>query len=279
MDKRNNKLKNLIANGVEEDSLSGEYLRKAYWRLANVMQLSPIDWKNLLAEYVADERYVGRSNADVSERAGRLTNALTGGSVRGVNVDFTWKRLMEGLVLLHIETLTVSVEARKGNFKTERLVRSSCHPHLEMLKIVNRENEEELIGSANKALNTYFRNPRQTANQVMEHVLLKILWGFFAEYNIDTEMWHKLSSAYVSNPLNCPALSNRRNDMRHNLQSTIRYTKKITWKRFLQALKAIDIRTFTCTFKATNDKQRDYEVTFVVDLTELVFWSNANESE
>jgi hypothetical protein len=280
MSKKNSKLKKLLAEGVPDDTPIGIYLRTAYWNLVkHEMRLAPVDWMVLLKAYVADERFVGRSTAEPKERESRLINALTGGSVRGVSVDFTWVRFIESLVMLRIETLTLTAKATRGKFGAGKVVHASCNPKQELLRIVDGEMDEDLKGSASQTLNAFFKDRQRTASQVMEHILLKVLWSFFVEYNIDSEMWRKLSTAYVNNPKNCPALSNRRNDKRHNLQSAIRYTKKISWKKFLEALKAIDVREFRCAFLCTNDKNQSFETEIVVDLTQLVFWSNRNESE
>lgn len=277
--KRFNKVELRFQQGTADDTPIGHYLQTAYWKLCGEMKLTPAIWKDMAKAYVNDPRYVGRSTADAKERQSRLATALTSGSIKGLPVDLTWKRFIEGLVLIHVETLTMTVQGSRGNFGAKKTVAASCHPHLELLKIVNREDEEVVKRSASNALNHYFKNPRDTADRIMEHILLKILWGFFAEYNIRSEMWHKLSLAYVNNPKNCPALSNRRSDMRHNLESAIRYTKKITWKRFLQALKAIDMRSFQCTFKATNRQGQAFEYQFEVDLTEIILRSNSDGTE
>lgn len=277
--KRLNKIEMRIQQGAADDSPIGHYLQKAYWELCKMMRVSPATWKQMAKAYVEDPRYIGRSTAEAKERQSRLVTALTSGSVKGLPVDLTWKRFIEGLVLIRIETLTMTVEGSRGLFGSKEMVSASCHPHLELMRVVNREDEETITQSASNALNRYFQNPRHTAERVMEHILLKILWSFFAAYDIRSEMWRKLSLAYVNNPKNCPAMSNRRSDMRHNLESAIRYTKKITWKRFLQALKAIDIRMLDCTFKVTDKRGHSFEYNFEIDLTELVLRSSSDGAE
>lgn len=277
---KNKKLNRLLDNGPPDDTPVGIILQNVYWGLIrNELRLGQPDWLKLLEDYVADERFKGRSTAEPKERVSRLINALTGGSVRGVHVDFTWVRFIESMVMLRMETVTLTMKCYRGKFGSAKMVSGSFNPKNDLLKIISGETEEDLTASASQTLNVFFRDRQHTATQVMEHVLLRILWGFFAEYNVDAEMWRRLSIAYVNNPKNCPALSNRRNDKRHNLQSSIRYTKKISWKKFLEALKALDVRKFTCAFLCTNEKGRSYEYEVNVDLTKLTFWSNRNESE
>ena len=67
--------------------------------------------------------------------------------------------------------------------------------------------------------------------------------------------------------------------MRHNLESAIRYTKKLTWKRFLQALKAMDMREVTCVFLVRDSRGWEHEVELPIDLTTLVLRSNTDGAE
>lgn len=277
--KRSNKIETWIEHGADRDTPIGVYLQTAYWEIVKKMGLSSSVWKDLAKAYASDERYRGRSTAEPNERLSRLATALTSGNMPGVGVDLTWKRFIEGLVLLGIDTLTITMAGQRGKFGGTKQVTASCHPHLDLLKTINREDEETMTRSASTALNHYFENPRHTATRVMEHVLLKLLWGFFAEYNIRADMWRRLAAAYVNNPKNCPALSHRRSDMRHNLESAIRYTKKLTWKRFLQALKAMDLRELTCTFLVRDSRGWEHEISLPIDLTKLVLRSNADGTE
>ncbi|QVW28750.1 hypothetical protein pEaSNUABM8_00253 [Erwinia phage pEa_SNUABM_8] len=277
--KNGDKVDQWIRQGVERDTPIGAYLQETYWSIVKEMRLSSNDWKDMAKAFANDERYRGRSTAEPNERHSRLATALTSGNMPGVGVDLTWKRFIEGLVLLGIDTLTITMKGKRGKFGSSAIVSASCHPHLDLLKTLNREDEETVTRSASNALNHYFENPRNTATKVMEHILLKLLWGFFAEYDIRADMWRRLAAAYVNNPKNCPALSNRRSDMRHNLESAIRYTKKLTWKRFLQALKAMDLRDVSCTFKVRDSRGWEHEVGLTIDLTKLVLRSNSDGTE
>lgn len=277
--KREDRVVASIYHGAERDTPIGQYLQTAYWDIVRKMQLSPEMWKEMARKFAHDDRYRGRSTAEPNERLSRLSTALTSGNMPGVGVDLTWKRFIEGLVLLGIDTLTITMIGKRGKFASKAEVSASCHPHLDLLKTINKEDEEQIRRSASNALNHYFENPRHTATRVMEHILLKLLWGFFAEYNIRADMWRRLAAAYVNDPKNCPALSNRRSDMRHNLESAIRFTKKLTWKRFLQALKAMDMREVTCTFKVRDSRGWEHEVVLPIDLTTLVLRSNTDGAE
>ena len=277
--KRDDKVEMWIHRGPERDTPIGAYLQETYWNIVKKMQLGSSDWKDMAKAFARDERYRGRSTAEPNERLSRLATALTSGNMPGVGVDLTWKRFIEGLVLLGIDTLTITMSGKRGKFSSKAVVSASCHPHLDLLKTLNKEDEETVTRSASNALNHYFENPRHTATRVMEHILLKLLWGFFAEYNIRADMWRRLAASYVNNPKNCPALSNRRSDMRHNLESAIRYTKKLTWKRFLQALKAMDMREVTCVFLVRDSRGWEHEVELPIDLTTLVLRSNTDVAE
>lgn len=273
------KITDLILNGPPEDSPVGVELRDAYWRLVNLMPISPSDWKELATAYVNNPQFVGKSTAEPRERLGRLANALSGGNVKGLSVDFTWKRFIEGLVLVNVETLTMTIKTYRGRFKADKMVQGYCHPERDLLRTLNGEDDEDLRGSASDALNIYFQNAQGTAEQVMDHILLKVLWSLFAAYGITESQWRQLVTKYVNNPENCPQITSRRSDRRHNLQQSIRHTKKLSWKRFLEALKAIDVREFECTFLTHVPGQPDVEHFFKVDITTLTFRSNKNESE
>lgn len=273
------KISDFILNGPPEDTPAGVELRSAYWKLVNLMPISHSDWKILAQQYVESPQYVGKSTAEPRERLGRLANALSGGNVKGLSVDFTWKRFIEGLVLVNVETLTMSIKTYRGRFEDARQAKGYCHPQRDLLRTLNGEDDEDLRGSASDALNLYFQNTQQTAEQVMEHILLKVLWSLFAAYGITESQWRQLVAKYVNNPQNCPQITSRRSDRRHNLQQSIRHTKKLSWKRFLEALKAIDVRKFECTFLTHVPGQPDVEVYFEVDITTLSFRSNKNEPE
>ncbi|QXO09677.1 hypothetical protein pEaSNUABM11_00253 [Erwinia phage pEa_SNUABM_11] len=273
------KITDLILNGPPEDSPVGVELRDAHWSLIKLMPISYSDWKELATQYANNPMYVGKSTAEPKERLGRLANALSGGNVKGLSVDFTWKRFIEGLVLVNVETLTMSIKTYRGRFEDTKVVKGYCHPQRDLLRTLNGEDDEDLRGSASDALNLYFQNAQQTAEQVMEHILLKVLWSLFAAYGITESQWRQLVTKYVNNSDNCPQITSRRSDRRHNLQQSIRHTKKLSWKRFLEALKAIDVRKFECTFLVHVPGQYDVEHSFEVDVTALSFRSNKNEPE
>lgn len=277
--KNSDKVDQWIRQGAERDTPIGAYLQETYWNIVKKMQLGSESWKDMARAFATDERYRGRSTAEPNERHSRLATALTSGNMPGVGVDLTWKRFIEGLVLMGIDTLTVTMKGTRGKFEETAIVSASCHPHLDLLKTINREDEETVERSASTDLNHYFENPRNTANRVMEHILLKLLWNLFTEYNIRAGMWRRLATAYVNNSKNCPALTNRRSDMRHNLESAIRYTKKLSWKRFLQALKAMDMRKIYCVFKVRDSRGWEHEVELKIDLTQLVLRSNSDGTE
>lgn len=272
MDDKNNGLKDQIHHGSPQDDPAGKPLQEAYWILWEQQRYLREQWTALLGEYVRNPIYATKSKATDKDRVQRLTTALTGGNSRNIKVDLTWRRFIEGLVVMKVDVLTVTMKAEKGNYGETKTVKTSARPKQDILKTLNGEDREKPRLSATEELNLLFSNPRGTAGQ-MEHILGRLLWLFFAEFRIDSEFWARLSTNYVNNPANCPAIASRRNDMRHNMQQNMRMRKKLSWKRFLMVLKAIDVRKLECSFTITKENSNFvYESTIYIDLTKLNFW-------
>ncbi|MGL5397178.1 MAG: hypothetical protein ACRDBQ_18175 [Shewanella sp.] len=259
---------------------AGRYLRSVFWGNVPHFIGAQRDWVTAMQAYINNPLYVGKSTADPIERRIRFTNALTSGSVKGLVVDFSWKRFLEGLVFQNIETMSMTVMAKRSKFTPAKIVAAACRPKEELLKYIDSkvEHAESFNKTASATLHEYFANTAKTAAS-MEHILLKILWGIIDAEKINAERWHRLSTAYVNNPENCPALSNRRSDKRNNLQTAMRSRKKISWKKFLEALKALDVKTLEITFKMSAPRRVDREACIVIDLTQHTFRSNQNEPD
>lgn len=268
-----NNLVTQIHTGALSDSPAGKPLQDAYWQLWEQQSYSREIWTNLLREYVRNPKFTTRSKATDKDRVQRLTTALTGGNSPNIKVDLTWRRFVEGLVVMKVDVLTMTVRAVRANYATERTVQANTRPKNDLLRMINGEDKEQPEMSANEELNHLFVNTRKTADQ-MEHILGRILWLLFNEYRITSSLWMSLSTNYVNNPRNCPAIKSRRNDMRHNMQQNMRMRKKLSWKRFLMVLKAIDVRSLECSFTVVKENStRPYEATINIDLTTLNFWS------
>lgn len=268
-----------IVTGTPQDPPTGNFLQQCFWDLTKEIQLKPKQWTALMREYTENPEYLGRSSARPEERAQRLTIMLSGGSSKGMQPDLTWKRFNEGLVVLKIQSLKVTVTAKRGNWKVKRTVSAITRPRTDHLRTLNKEDDEDLTESVGKTLNRYFEKPAHTASRVMEHILLKLFWQFIAEYKIDNHNWKSLLIEYVNNPKNCPQINSRRNDTRHNLQQSIRRTKKLTWRFFLKALKAIDVRELDFAFLFETESGKEIEIAFEVPLTELTFKNGKDKDE
>ena len=173
--------------------------------------------------------------------------------------------------------LTVTVETSRGNYGTKQLAAASCRPSEDLLKYLT-EPPRTYSEAVSASLSRYFANPENTANNVMTHILLRIFWKLVALYKIDEAMWLRLSKQYVRS-FKGDIQERRRNDKRNNLQTTIRASDRITWQRFLEALKAIDCRSLECTFRLDFPNAPTVESTIFIDLTSLVLWSTSNEPE
>lgn len=266
-----------IVTGTPQDPPTGKYLQKCFWDLNKQLNIDSKMWKRLVHDYLEDERFVGNSTASPEERISRLTTALSRGNIKHLQPDLTWKRFIEGLVFLKIQSVRVTATALRGNWKTKKTVSAVTRPETDHLRAVNKEDDETFDESVGRTLNRYFDNPEKTATRVMEHILLKLFWRFIEQYKIDSRMWKELLIVYVNNPKNCPQIKSRRNDARHNLQQSIRRTKKLTWRFFLKALQAIDVRELRMAFLFTTESGKEVECYFVVDLTKHTFKSGKDE--
>lgn len=271
--------KSLTEGETPQDPPSGNYLRWVFWKLATEMEVGPKLWVPLIHEYANNPDYLGRSSALPEERAQRLTIALTGGNIVGLQPDLTWKRFNEGLVILKIQSLKVTVTAKRGNWGDKQTVWAYTRPQSDHLRTINKEDEEQLRESVGRTLDRYFENTAHTATRVMDHILLKLFWQLINKYKIDNVAWKRLLVAYVNNPENCPQLKSRRNDARHNLQQSVRRTKKLTWRFFLKSLKAIDVRGIDIAFLFTTESEKEVEIATKIDLTKHTFKSGKDKDE
>lgn len=272
------KIDKLVAGDMEDIKDENYLLRQAYWQIIADLKLSSGEWLQMVRDHTKDPRFNIKSQAEPEDRAARLRTAISGSNIKGVLVELSWKRFIEALTALNTSMLTVTIETSRGNYGTKQMASASCRPSEDFLKYLT---EPPLVynEAVSVSLTRYFANPEHTANNVMTHILLKIFWKLVALYKIDEAMWLRLSKQYVRSFKGKDIHERRRNDKRNNLQTTIRATDRITWQRFLEALKAIDCRSLECTFRAEFPNAPTVESTIFIDLTTLVLWSTSNEPE
>lgn len=271
------KNRNTIKFGPPDDFNAGVLLKKVFWDTAEKMGVSYSAWTHLMREFVENPDYVGGSTAKPTERAQRLTNAVTGGNTKGLETDFMWKRFIEAIVVLKIQKLTMSIETKRGHWKKEAKAKAATIPRNDVLRVINKEDVETLKAPVSRTLAAMFADTKKTASRTVNHILLKLFWQIATEYRIDMNMWSSSVTRYVHNPANCPALTNRRVDKRNNLQSCLCKTQKITWDRFLEALKAIDVTEIYLVFMFETENNKELEVELTIDLTELSFKSEKKD--
>lgn len=273
------KNKDSIMTGPPIDPDTGNYLRSVFWTLVgpDKMKIPSSSWTHLMREFVDNPDYVGSSTAKPKERAQRLANALTGGSIKDLDTDFMWKRFVEALLVLKIQKVTMRAEATRGHWKKKAVAQAAAVPRSEVLRVINKEDQESVPTPVSRALAALFNDTKKTATRTVNHILLKLFWQFVVEYQIDMTMWKTSITKYVHNPANCPALENRRVDKRNNLQACLCKTQKITWDRFLEAMKVIDVTNLSITFKFETENHRELEVDLDIDLTKLSFKSEKKD--
>ena len=275
----------------EEEWGPDQILRATYWEVVRAItlpgtieaphgKLDAKGWEDLLMLYVNNSRYRGESIASPEDRAQRIKLALSGSNIKGIPLEMTWKKFIEGLVILGADTLTLTAKVVRGNFGTSAVASASCRPSEELVNMITSEKKTAKGLPASVMLNRFFSDTVNTSVHVMKHILLKVLWRLFAEFKIDELTWVGLSKRYVRQCCHgIPDAESKRNDKRHNMQTVIRATDKITWKRFLETIKAIDGRTMECTLLVQFQKLPPVEVTTNIDFTQLILWSPNNESD
>jgi hypothetical protein len=289
MGRKRSKIERAI-EGVEEWS-PDQILRATHWDVVRGITIPPTidaphgklnakEWEKLLMIYVKNPRYRGDSIASPEDRAQRIKLALSGGNIKGIPLEMTWKKFIEGMVILGATTLTLTTKVVRGNFGSSAIASASCRPSEELVNMITSEKKPAKGLPASVMLNRFFSDTGHTSLHVMKHILLKVLWKLFAEFKIDELTWVRLSKRYVRQCChNIPDAESKRNDKRHNMQTVIRSTDKITWKRFLETIKAIDGRTMECTLLVQFQKLPPVEVTTNIDFSQLTLWSPNNESD
>ena len=290
MGRKNSKVDQAIKGQTKWDP--DQILRATHWEIVRTITIPPTldsphgklggkDWEKLVTAYVKNPLYRGDSVAAPEDRASRTILALSGGNIKGIPAEMTWKKFIEGMVILGADTLTLTTKVVRGNFGTTAVASASCRPSEELVNMINSEKKNASKGlPASVMLNRFFSDTAHTSVHVMKHILLKVLWKLFAEFKIDELTWVGLSKRYVRQCCaGIPDAESKRNDKRHNMQTVIRATDKITWKRFLETLKAIDSRTMECTLLVQFQKLPPVEVTANIDFSQLTLWSPNNESD
>lgn len=266
-----------VLSVVDVDPPSDKALRSSFWELCRELGLANSDWSKLMDKYLSDPAngYADGDKQKMRDRGTRLTNALTGGNKAGEQPEFMWTRFIEGVCILGADRLNVRIVPKRGKFGSKKLVESSTNP--------KADNAQHAAGAkhpipnrVSERLGNMFANPVKTATRDMEHILSRLLWSTFAEYGIDKSSWEKQVHRYTHDSENCPALQYRRNDKKNNLQKAITNPKSVTWKRFLETLKVIDVRELEITFNIEIGK-RDVEATTTIDITQLRFKSGGKD--
>lgn len=281
-----NSTREQIWHGTPPASDSSYPLRKAYWNLVKLMGISDGIWKNLIRQHVNDPEYLKQFRdsklTTMTDRVNRLNTSLTGGSVRNLTVDFTWKRFIEGLVILEMQTLTVTLLTKRGSFDTKCFVFDSTFVREDFIRNLRNENrkkrKERFEHPASHDVNEYVANIDHTIEHVMKHILLRLIYKVIRGYKIDGDKLERWTTNYVNNPKLCPGTSSKRGDRRNNMKQAMRHTEAITWRWFLIILQALDVREFEITFKVRHRSGREYEVSDNVPLATYRFWSS-NETE
>lgn len=277
----------LISLGTPPASAAGIPLRSAYWILWELQGYTPASWTDLVRQHVNDPEYLKqfRDSKPVTmvDRVSRLGTALTGGSARNLSVDLTWKRFIEGLAIMQMETLMITIKTKRGSFEQTCMVRDSTFVRLDFIKNLRSENRkkrrEYFDRSASHDVSRYVADLDHTINHVMKHPLLRIIYRIIREYKIDGDKLERWTTNYVNNPKLCPGTSSKRGDRRNNMKQAMRHTEAITWRWFLIILQALDVREFEITFKVRHGSGREYEACIpTVPLAEYRFWSS-NETE
>ncbi|HHS7556430.1 TPA: hypothetical protein ACTPQ1_004722 [Salmonella enterica] len=279
-------IKTLLSGQMPAVDPSGIPLQVAFWDLWLLQKYTTSQWRELIREHISNEEYLKQfrdsKRTTQIDRHSRLMTALTGGSSVGVPADLTWKRFIEGLAVMQMEHLTITIDAKRGNFGTSAWVQDGTWVRPDFLKNLRDENrrkrKEKFDNSASRDVNRYIENAVHTYTHVMKHPLLRLIYRFIAAYKVTPDNWERWSTNYVNNPKLCPGTSSKRGDRRNNMKQALRHTEAITWRWFLIILQAMDVREFEITFKITHGNGLSYEATQKVDLTTYRFWSS-NETE
>lgn len=263
-----------ILTGIDQDPPSDKALRGAYWEIVKDHNISPPVWSMLMDKHVSNPKYGDTDPTKVRERAGRITNGLTGGSKPETQAEFTWRRFIEGMVVIGINTLHVTVSTKKDSkWASRKIVRAVTSPKDDLVHTIKKD-IPEIPGSASILLGDFFSNTEYTYQRLMSHVLSKLLWATFHAHGTTKNTWDAAIHRYVHDTANCPQLLSRRNDKKNNLQQAITKTNKLTWKRFQEALKVIEITELEVVFGTVSLNPNDIvETSIKINLNDLSFKS------
>lgn len=269
MDKTQNRKD--IFGTIKADPPVGNYLQQVFWSMVKQYDIQPNVWNGLMKSYVENPLYHKNSRSTKLDRAKRITTALTGTTGEAVVRDFMWKRFIEGLVITKVKNLMLTCEFERGRYGTKKIVFANTNPSSDHIRTLKKEDYDHDTSSNVFTLEEYFSDTEKTAYRTMQHILLKIMWGFMHEYRIDYSLWSTMLNRYVHNKENCPQMNTSRTDRKHNIQQSMRQTKSITWKRFLEVLKVSDVRNLRCSFHFENESGIAKDVLIEIDLTTISF--------
>ena len=280
MSSKTQKILDAILQGVKADPPSDKMLRGIYWEIVPQYKITTLEWRELMDKYVRNPRFSGgkAKKSSYRDRAQRLTTTLTGGSDPSKQPEFTWRRFNEGLAAMDLDTLTVAVTATRGKFNTKKTVRAITSPKDEMVKYIN-DKADIVEDKAISQLFAQYLSDTKKASREMEHILSKLLWSLFDEYGINKTMWETQIQRYLNNKDNCAQLQHNRNDKKNNLLRAIVKRKRLTWDRFLEALKVIEVKEIEIAFLTKRQGFPPVEASCTIDLTALSFKSGGNKDE
>ena len=249
----------------------GGPLRYLFWSLATQVVKEPKDWEKYMTTFTNDERFCEQTPARRREKRDRLTVALVRGtSQKDLPVkEVTWKRIVEGLVLLKAKQVTVELVCKRKLTiaEIEKSISISFNPTLSYIN--QARNDDDRNPGVSSRLDGYLKNPVHAISE-MKHPLGKLYWGLVDKFNAGPT-WDKLMEQYLSNPDNCEQIRNYRNDKYSNIKRDVCNTEGLSWMRFCQAVKALNIHEMTLNITTTTESDETFDASLTIDMEELEF--------
>lgn len=249
----------------------GGPLRYLFWGLATQIVEKPKDWEKLMNDFTLDERFCEQTSARRRELRDRLTVALVRGSSQkeAPLKEVTWKRFISGLVLLKTQRVTVELECKRklSIVEINKSISISFNPTLFLIN--QTRNDDDRNPGVSSRLEGFLEKPTHAISE-MKHPLGKLYWGLIDKFNAGGA-WHKSMDAYLSNPINCEQIRNYRNDKFSNIKRDVCNTEGLSWMRFCQAIKALNLQEMTVNITITTDSDETFDISTTIDMNELEF--------
>lgn len=249
----------------------GGPLRYLFWALATQIVKEPKDWERLMNDFTSDERFCQQTPARRRELRDRLTVALVRGTSQKEDSvkEVTWKRIVAGLVLLKAKQVTVELVCKRKLTiaEIEKSISISFNPTLSFIN--QSRNDDDRNPGVSSRLDGYLENPIKAISE-MKHPLGKLYWGLVDKFNAG-KVWHKLMEQYLSDPINCEQIRNYRNDKYSNIKRDVCNTEGLSWMRFCQAVKALNIHEMQINITMTTESDDTFDASLNIDMSELEF--------